>query len=232
MVTPSQVDTASTLPPVSQRLQSLPVHKQSHLHNNRTRVTQLHDSNPFATRFIRPGAIPFHSANNAVNEIGRQLAQQAWRGAIVGPHGVGKSTLLATLESQWALWNRQSFHWQLSRTKLVDLVRLPLTRHTQVIVDGYAQLPWWTRWRLEKWIEAREAGLLVTAHHPPRSLPVTYRCEGSLAATRAIVRHLLASASSPQAISEADLAHHFAASDGNVRETLLRLFDLYRTRTQ
>ncbi len=55
-------------------------------------------ANPFCTRCIRPGAIPYRfcAAESTAGLIDRfQLA--GWRGAIVGPHGSGKSTLLATL---------------------------------------------------------------------------------------------------------------------------------------
>ncbi len=55
-------------------------------------------SNPFATRFVRPGAMPFLFRDgqtarlliDALNDCG-------WQAAIVGPHGTGKTTLLHTL---------------------------------------------------------------------------------------------------------------------------------------
>lgn len=55
--------------------------------------------NPFATRYVRPGAIPFLFDDATVNAdvLVQRLQAHAWRGEIIGPHGSGKSTLLATL---------------------------------------------------------------------------------------------------------------------------------------
>src|ERR1700752_1716028 len=55
-------------------------------------------TNPFATRWVRPGAVPYHftDGTNAPGLIA-SLKANHWRGAIIGPHGSGKSTLLATL---------------------------------------------------------------------------------------------------------------------------------------
>ena len=54
--------------------------------------------NPFSTRRISPGAIPYvlPPGENAYALVDR-LRQAGWWGEIVGPHGSGKSTLLATL---------------------------------------------------------------------------------------------------------------------------------------
>src|SRR5262245_49587973 len=55
-------------------------------------------SNPFSTRFIRPGAIPFiFSAGESAESLVDHLRVNNWRGQIIGPHGSGKSTLLAAL---------------------------------------------------------------------------------------------------------------------------------------
>jgi len=55
-------------------------------------------SNPFSTRFVRPGAISYHctSSQNAA-ELANRLADLSWRAQIIGPHGTGKTTLLHTL---------------------------------------------------------------------------------------------------------------------------------------
>ncbi len=79
-------------------------------------------SNPFATRFICPGATPYHfQASGRLNTSGRLRSGNRWVdpwgqeqeqaieqlvsalkrsqcGAIIGPHGSGKSTLIATIE--------------------------------------------------------------------------------------------------------------------------------------
>ncbi|MBN2216711.1 MAG: hypothetical protein JW719_05005 [Pirellulales bacterium] len=56
------------------------------------------DANPFSTRCVRPGAIPFFFPPDVdASILVRRLADNQWRGQIVGPHGSGKSTLLAAL---------------------------------------------------------------------------------------------------------------------------------------
>ena len=54
--------------------------------------------NPFSTRYTRPGAIPFRfPPGTSADGLVEQLRRQQWRGAIVGPHGSGKSSLVAAL---------------------------------------------------------------------------------------------------------------------------------------
>ena len=61
-------------------------------------------SNPFCTRFVRPGAIPYRfdtqdgesDCGEAAEKLLEQLASRRF-GLIVGEHGSGKSTLLQTL---------------------------------------------------------------------------------------------------------------------------------------
>src|SRR5688572_1019538 len=56
-------------------------------------------SNPFATCWTRPGAIPFQfSDGESTTSLIARFESQRWRGAIVGPHGSGKSTLLESLK--------------------------------------------------------------------------------------------------------------------------------------
>lgn len=56
-------------------------------------------SNPFSTRFIRPGAVTYHFPEgiSAVGLTQQFLQQHLGRAAIVGPHGSGKTSLLYAL---------------------------------------------------------------------------------------------------------------------------------------
>ncbi|MEX0642300.1 MAG: hypothetical protein WD468_06340 [Pirellulales bacterium] len=57
------------------------------------------NSNPFATCWTRPGALPFHfPSGESTATIVERLAANGWQGEIVGPHGSGKSTLLEALK--------------------------------------------------------------------------------------------------------------------------------------
>jgi hypothetical protein len=55
-------------------------------------------SNPFATRFTRPGAIEFiFPAGESLATLVARLRACDWRGQITGPHGSGKAPLRAAL---------------------------------------------------------------------------------------------------------------------------------------
>jgi hypothetical protein len=136
-------------------------------------------SNPFATRFVRPGAIPFlfPPAIDAERLVAR-LAELNWRGAIVGPHGSGKSTLLESLRPELSRAGRRVVHFALhdGERSLPPTPRESRSwnKNTVVIVDGYEQLSVWNRWRLERRQRRIGCGLLVTSHGPTR-LPELYR---------------------------------------------------------
>ena len=67
-------------------------------------------SNPFSTRFVRPGAVPYLFApGQSADGLVRRLAGFGWRGQIIGPHGSGKSTLLAALAEPLARAGRRSW---------------------------------------------------------------------------------------------------------------------------
>lgn len=69
--------------------------------------------NPFATRFVRLGQIPFLGMSlEEFDEILRCWQRQGFTGQIVGPHGSGKSTLACTLVQ------RLQTHLSLVQTKI------------------------------------------------------------------------------------------------------------------
>jgi hypothetical protein len=212
-------------------------------------VSEASRTNPFATRYTRPGAIEFVFVDGqSAASLVEKLRQQSWWGAILGPHGAGKSTLLETLEPALAEAGRQIVHFSLHDNER----SLPVhasdaaswSDATQVVVDGYEQLSWWGRLRLKSLCRRRGAGLLVTAHAPV-DLPELYQVQPSLEATRQVVAELLrvvtqrtaaeaAESNQPlraDVITPDDVAVHFDIHHGNVRETLFALFDLYRQRT-
>lgn len=182
-------------------------------------------SNPFATRFIRPGAIEFlFSGDESISGLISQLASNRWRGQIIGPHGTGKSTLLAAMVPALEAAGRRV-------VRLGPGDRISLTEPgdaTIVVVDGYEQLSWWSRWRLKSAVRRRGAGLLVTAH-ADAGLPTLYQTQPTLDLARRVVGRLLPEADST--ISEADIEAAWSEHSGNLRELLFSLFDLYQART-
>lgn len=197
-------------------------------------------TNPFATRFTRPGVLASRDAGGEPVDVDGMLRRFDGLGGaavIVGPHGSGKSTLLAHLAA--AIERRGG----------------PVARHR---VRGWRDVPplWGTLWRtppggvlcVDSWeclrpparvlvrLAARLRGcrLLVTAHQPV-GVPVLARCRPSLPLLHALVAELLgraeacggAEAVERAAIGPADIAAAFRNHGGDLRESLYELYDRF-----
>jgi len=188
-------------------------------------------TNPFATCWTRPGAIPFQfPAGDSAAQVVERLAAANWRGAIVGPHGSGKSTLIAALrpELSAAGWHVAVIALRDGQRRLpAGLLQSALAADRPlVIVDGYEQLRHVSRLALRWRCRRAAAGLLVTAHAPV-DLPTIYRTRPTLESTQAIVSTLTERTSSP--ISPADVAASHARCGSNLRELLFELYARHET---
>lgn len=201
--------------------------------------------NPFATRWTRPGASPYlFTEGQSVELLLQRLHENAWRGQIVGPHGVGKSTLLTTLQRSL----QQAGHlphlvtlrnggqgaeelWRTLRTAGTSGT-LQLAKHrpaTIVMLDGAEQLSWvarrWLCWRCQ----ARGWGLIVTSHRN-LGLPLLARIEPRLDVAMRVVESLLSARTS--SISSADIVAAFQRQRGDLREMLFALYELHEDRVR
>lgn len=160
-----------------------------------------------------------------------RLEQNGRYGQIVGPHGSGKSALVATLIARL-----QSCEQPVEWLELHDgqrrlpggldrLSRLP--RGTLVVVDGYEQLAFWNRLRLRRHCRRHGLGLLVTAHAPV-GLPTLFSTNPSPALAERIVQCLLGERPSP--VSREELHHRYVQHQGDLRELLFDLYDAYEQR--
>jgi hypothetical protein len=198
-------------------------------------------TNPFATRFVRPGAIPFQFGDGTDGQmLVEQLAAAEWRGAIVGPHGSGKSTLLATLIPRVEQAGRCVKHIALCGDGIIssdgDSRSLPkslddLESSSLLIIDGWEQLSWWNRYRIRKRTARRNCGLLVTAHDPAiiRPLPLLFQTAPSLGTMQMLIEQFLQSDSkfvSP-VVSHSDISTAFSQHHGNIRDAFFALYDLF-----
>jgi ABC-type cobalamin/Fe3+-siderophores transport system ATPase subunit len=187
-------------------------------------------SNPFATRFIRPGAVLYLFAEGeSASSLVERLAASGWRGQIIGPHGSGKSTLLAALVPAIEATGRRvtlvALHQGERQLPAIDL--RALSPATILVIDGYEQLGWWPRWRVHRLCQRRGAGLLVTAH-ADCGFPTIYQTQPSAELAQRVVEALLPQGDTT--LAHADVAATFEATGGNVRETLFKLFDVYQER--
>jgi hypothetical protein len=187
-------------------------------------------SNPFSTRFIRPGAIPFvFPEDQSADGVAQRLRERNWWGQIIGDHGSGKSTLLATLVPALEAAGRTvvSVGLHQNERRLPALDQSTFSSATQLVIDGYEQLSWWSRWRVNALCRRRGAGLLVTAHTDV-GLPMIYETQPSEELARSVVARLIAEPNGR--ITSDDVSNAYAATNGNVREALFRLYDVYQRR--
>jgi energy-coupling factor transporter ATP-binding protein EcfA2 len=201
----------------------------SELRLNATAAGQV-CSNPFATRFVRPGAMPFlFPAGLDSAALVQRLAASQWRGAIVGPHGSGKSTLLESLCRELEQAGRSVVRITLRNGQ--HRLQGPVEAAAEQIlaIDGYEQLSGWTRWHLARRCRRCHCGLVVTSHRSTR-LPELYRTTVDLALVERIVDCLLPNA--VELISSDDVLRAFCSHGENVRESLFALYDLYEARTR
>ena len=190
-------------------------------------------SNPFSTRFVRPDTVEFRFAPGPkLRQIIHRLWDKGCWGQIVGPHGSGKSTLVAMLlrhasghgirAVSFALHDgqrRMPAGWKRTVWDAFDR-----GRSTMVVVDGLEQLSRFARWRLRHVCRTSGWGLLVTAHAPV-GLPMLYRTSTNLELTVALVATLLDG--HDVSIDREVVRDAFHRHDGNLRLVFLDLFDHY-----
>ncbi len=191
----------------------------------------FHAENPFSTRHVRPGALPFlFPPGQDAEGLVETLRARGWQGAIVGPHGSGKSALVAALVRALEQAGRKAILIELhdgQRRLPIDLRRVDARASAVVIVDGYEQLSHWNRWRLRRQCRRRDFGLLVTSHQPT-SLPLLFRTSTNAALAQEIVRLLLGGQT--DFVEADDLAERLECHGGNLRELLFELYDVYEQR--
>jgi len=198
---------------------------------NRLRTTNdglpSRHANPFATCWTRPGAIAFQfSDGECAEQLVAGLAAANWRGAIVGPHGSGKSTLVKTLQPHLADSGRSISTITLrdgQRRLPADFVHKSLAlARPLIIIDGYEQLSWPSRLLIRSRCRRVSAGLVVTSH-APTGLPLLYDTQPSLQIAEQLVSTL--TAHNPSPVTAADVAASHASHGSNLRELLFALYD-------
>jgi DNA replication protein DnaC len=172
----------------------------------------------------------FPPQDNAETLVDR-LRQQGWWAEIIGPHGSGKSALLATLMRAMERAGQPAVLVELHDGQR----RLPLDLRNDrrlhppavVVVDGYEQLSHWSRLVLKRFCRRHKLGLLVTAHEPVGFVEL-YRTVSTVGLAERIVGELLGGRESP--CTSGELAACHARHKGDLRETLFELYDLYEER--
>jgi len=188
--------------------------------------------NPFSTRRVRPGAAPYlFPPGLSVESLVDRLRRFDWMAQIIGPHGSGKSALLAALLPAIEQAGRQTvlvtLHDGQRRLPLSPRRDVPRPATTLLVIDGYEQLNRWNRWQLRRFCRRHAAGLLVTAHESV-GLPTLFHAAPTPELFARIVEHLMAGRN--PSFTSAELAECFSKHRGNLREALFDLYDLFDQR--
>lgn len=188
--------------------------------------------NPFAARFVRPGAVCYlPSAGDDPAMLAARLQRQGWVGEIVGPHGAGKSALLIALIAELRGSGHDVLHVELhegDRRLPRGAMAEPLPPWRLIAVDGAEQLGWWAWFRLRRFVRRRSWGLVVTSHRP-LGLPPLASLKPDAALAWKIVQQLQ---SDNPLITEAETTAAFSAHRGDLREMLFDLYDRYQLRLE
>lgn len=190
-------------------------------------------SNPFATRHTRPGAVPPLNPAGAPLDVDVVLValERHRRVAIVGPHGTGKSTLLAALASRLAADRQPAEVVRLRRLQDAPLVLRLLARQaveSTLLVDGWERLGGPLALLIAAIARLRGLRMVVTSHRA-NGMPVAVRTAGTLPLLTAIVARL---PDHGALITGDDLSDAFARHGGNLRDALGDLYDRYELRSR
>lgn len=190
-------------------------------------MTYTASTHPLRSRCIDALSYRLPAEAGTWDDVIRRLEQAKFRGAVVGPHGTGKTTFLLSLQE--ALQQRGT-HVLMLFTNTDHGRRIPspwidalqdATEETVVIADGYDVLSRWERWRLRNRLRPR-GGLLVTAH-TPAALPTVFQT----ATTADLLIELVTTLYEQQDQAPPErtkLRKMFEQYDGNLREVMRQLY--------
>ena len=162
----------------------------------------------------------------------QRVELQRGTGQIAGPHGSGKTTLLT--EIRRALESRAERPVRFARLsannrclpwRLREFLFLPTA--TQILIDGFEQLPVFVRWYISTVARIRSLRLLVTCHFDC-GLPTILQTRMTLDIARRVVDQCLRNDSTRFRVADSDLQAKLERHHGNLREVLFDLYDTYQ----
>lgn len=170
---------------------------------------------------------------DVLEQVIAQLENSNYRGAIVGPHGTGKSTLLEEMNGLLRLREKDSSLLRLTaetHSRGAELVADWLRRtpsQAVLLFDGAEQLSS-GEWNAFLAASQPFAGLVITTHRPGR-LPTLCQTSSSPALLDDLVRELV-----PLRTGEDEqlLARLYSRHRGNVRDCLRELYDRWGERVE
>lgn len=182
--------------------------------------------NPFRTGRVL--SVRYRMPGGTLEDLLDRLKQFGYRGAIVGPKGTGKTTLLEDLEIALA-----ALGFEVRRLRLDDRLKsfprgflkrffAGVTTRDVILFDGAEQMSW-VGWRWFKLRSKKAGGLLITSHRPGM-LPTLRECTTSPDLLADIVTELLGA--KPSLTRDTTVELHLK-HNGNLRDALREMYDIY-----
>lgn len=195
--------------------------------------------NPFSTRFVQPGAIPWLATDTSIDSLLFRLYDVGNRAIICGPHGSGKSTILSHLAS---VAQRKGLKVHCLRIRSwIDAIRVMRVfatinpKQSLVSVDSWERLGFFG-WFLCQFADFRGLCVVVTVHKRPwwNNWPVLLHMKADGKTFRLLVDELMTKYAGSKTIefSGAMLRDVFQRHSGNLREGFFELYDHYERQSR
>ena len=195
--------------------------------------------NPFSTRFVQPGAIPWLATDISLRAVLFRLYDVDNRAIICGPHGSGKSTILSHLAS---VAQREGLKVHCLRIRSwIDAIRVMRVfatinpKQSLVSVDSW-ELLGFLGWFLCQFADFRGLCVVVTVHERPwwNNWHVLLHTIADDKTFSLLVHELMTKYAGSKTIefSGAMLRDVFQRHSGNLREGFFELYDHYERQSR
>lgn len=174
--------------------------------------------NPFRSEQI--DALSYRPQSDTLDTVWQRLVEAKYRGAILGPHGHGKSTLMRQLQQRLDASHGRPVRFvqvMAGGTNVKEVAAHVSEEEGLLLIDGYDLMPWTLRWL------ARQREQVLVTSHERVWLPTLTRCATSPALLSALIHEL--SPAWAEALGEAGVAALYGQHDGNLRDALRALYD-------
>lgn len=179
--------------------------------------------NPF--RVARLDALRYVESDLAVDETLAKLERHGMRGALVGPHGTGKSTLLRELGDRLLGWGLSPMPLFMNADERGTLPRswrsaVRTAGHGDaLLLDGYDLLPYWARAKV-LYASRGASAVIVTTHRR-----CAFRTIARTQSSPALLRKLVTELTDEDAADRVDCEALWQQHTGNLRDALRELYD-------
>jgi len=161
-------------------------------------------------------------------ELVERLAQMKYRGALVGRDGAGKSTLLQDIKEYFDRQGRAHKMVFVSEDIAVGWKQIKEVLESKpqkaiMLVDGADHLSKICWIRLKRWVIRNDMGLIITSHHQGM-LDTLMECRTTVELLKEIVGEFMKES---EPVADEILEQLYRKHDGNVRDALRELYDLF-----